>query len=203
MKKFGSAVILAGGKSSRMGFDKKNMVIDDEPLLVSMVKKLRGLFDEIILITNSDNNLDILYMFDKISKDTVESSGPLSGIYTGLELANSKYVYFIACDMPIINEDYIAHMKNCINFKDCEAIVTKSGEWIEPFNAFYLKDISSKIKEALNMNKKSINALVEGLNTIYVSEEIARSYSHDFEMFFNLNTKDDIKEFISRLRKDK
>lgn len=195
MKKFGSAVVLAGGKSSRMGFDKKNMTINNELLLVSMVKKLRELFNEIILITNTGNTLDI---FDIVSKDLIESKGPLSGIYTGLKLASSKYVYFIACDMPIINKDYIMYMKNCINNNKCEAVVTKYENWIEPFNAFYSKDISYKIKEYLNIDKKNIYGLVKKLCAIYISEDDARKYSKDFEMFYNLNTKKDIEDFLKK-----
>lgn len=198
MNKFGSAVILAGGKSSRMGFDKKNMVINNEFLLVSIVNKLRNIFDEIILVTNTENNLAI---FDKVSKDIITSEGPLSGIYTGLSIASSDYVYFIACDMPIINENYIKYMKTCINDKAIEACVTRCDNWIEPFNAFYSRSIKYKVKSFLDINKKSIFNLVSDLNTIYIDECIARKYSEDFKMFCNLNTKEDIESFINYISK--
>lgn len=193
MKKFGSAVILAGGKSSRMGFDKKNMIINDEFLLVSMVKKLRTIFDEIILITNTENNLDI---FDNVSKDIIESQGPLSGIYTGLNIASSEFVYFIACDMPIIDKNYIEHMKSCIKNTEIDAVVTRCDNWIEPFNAFYSKSIVYTIKSFLETNQKSIFNLVKDINAIYIDECIAREYSKDFKMFCNLNTKEDIEIFL-------
>ncbi|KMT23096.1 molybdenum cofactor guanylyltransferase [Clostridium cylindrosporum] len=193
MKKFGSAVILAGGKSSRMGFDKKDMVINNERLLVSMVRKLRDIFDEIILITNNENSLNI---FDKTSKDIIKSLGPLSGIYTGLSLASSEYVYFIACDMPVINKSYILYMIKQLENKNAEACVTRYNEWIEPFNAFYSKVVSTSIEEFLNNNRRSIYSLVSSLNTIYIEENIAREFSKDFEMFYNLNTKEDIDNYI-------
>lgn len=195
MKKFGSTVILAGGKSSRMGFDKKDLIINGEPLLVSMTRKLRKLFNEIILITNENNTLDI---FDKVSKDLIESKGPLSGIYTGLKLSSSQYVYFIACDMPIIKENYILHMKECIEARECEAVVTKYKGWVEPFNAFYSKDIMDKIKENLDMDRRNIYGLIEKLCAIYIDEKDARKYSEEFEMFYNLNTKKDIEEFLRK-----
>lgn len=192
MKKFGSAVILAGGKSSRMGFDKKNIIINNEFLLVSMVEKLREIFNEVILITNKENKLNI---FDIVSKDIIESKGPLSGIYTGLKLASSKYVYFIACDMPIINKDYILYMKSCIDKEESDAIVTKYQNWIEPFNAFYSKNISNLIEEYLNIDRKNIYGLIKKLYVIYISEKVARRYSENFEMFYNLNTRKDLEDF--------
>ena len=195
MKRFGSAVILAGGKSSRMGFDKQNIVIHNQLLIECIVKKLRTIFDEIILITNTGTELKI---FDKVSPDIIESQGPLSGIYTGLTLASSEYVYFIACDMPIINEEYIRYMEDLIT-NEADACVTKYNEWIEPFNAFYKKGIKDIIKEYLSFNRRSIYNLVSNLNTLYIDEKTAIDYSENFEMFFNLNTKDDIKNYIENI----
>ena len=49
MRDFGSAVVLAGGKSSRMGFDKSTMVLQNKKLIESTIKKLDSLFDDIII----------------------------------------------------------------------------------------------------------------------------------------------------------
>lgn len=197
MKKFGSAVILAGGKSSRMGFDKKDMCINNKPLMITLVENLRTIFDEVILITNKENKLDI---FNKVSSDMVESSGPLSGIYTGLKLAKSKYVYFIACDMPVMYKDYILYMKSCLNDKGFDACVTRNKEWIEPFNAFYSKDIADNIKDFLSLNRRSIYGFVSTINTVYIDESKAKEYSKDFDMFYNLNTKEDVNYYIHNIK---
>lgn len=199
MDKFGSAVILAGGKSSRMGFDKKNLIINNKRLLEILTIKLRTIFKEVILITNKSNNLDI---FDNVSSDMIQSLGPLSGIYTGLKLAKSRYVYFIACDMPVLDESYINYMVDQLNNNvDAQVCITRYDKWIEPFNSFYSKDIADKIKDYLDTNRRSIYNFVKDLNTLYIDEDVARSFSEDFKMFYNLNTKEDINEFISYINK--
>ena len=53
MRDFGSAVVLAGGKSSRMGFDKSTMVLQNKKLIESTIKKLDSLFDDIIISVDS------------------------------------------------------------------------------------------------------------------------------------------------------
>lgn len=195
MKKFGSAVILAGGKSSRMGFDKKDLIINNQRLLEKLVSNLREIFDEVILITNKENTLDI---FDCVSEDIIESMGPMSGIYTGLNYASSKYVYFIACDMPIINYNYINYMKHTIEKNPSTlACVTRYENWIEPFNAFYSKELFPKIKDYLGSNRRSIYSFLKGVNTSYIEEEKAREFSVDFKMFYNLNTQSDVLDYTN------
>ncbi|MEF9951253.1 MAG: molybdenum cofactor guanylyltransferase [Clostridium sp.] len=197
MNKFGSAVILAGGKSSRMGFDKKDLVINNERLLEILTAELRQVFDEVILVTNNENNLNI---FDFVTGDIIESMGPLSGIYTGLTFASSKYVYVIACDMPIVNREYINYMiKSLESNENAQSCVTRYEQWIEPFNGFYSKELALPIKEYLGSNRRSIYSFLKGVNTFYIDEDIARNFSQDFKMFYNLNTKDDVIDYKNYL----
>ena len=82
MNKFGSAIILAGGKSTRMGFDKQLLKIDRRRLMDSIINKLKKEFDEIIIVTNRPE----LYigLSHKITVDIIKDKGPLGGIHAGL-----------------------------------------------------------------------------------------------------------------------
>lgn len=194
MEKFGTAVILAGGKSSRMGFDKQLLRIDERRLIDNLRGKLKQQFDEIIVVTN--NSEYYLGFSDKITKDIIVGKGPLSGIHVGLKEAKSQYVYFVACDMPNINMDYIQFMKEELKDLDVKACVTRYGEWIEAFNAFYSKAMIKDIEDHLLQGKKSVNSLVAKVSTHYIAEEKAREYSSNWDMFLNLNTKEDLKRFL-------
>ncbi|MCF6466087.1 molybdenum cofactor guanylyltransferase [Clostridium sp. Cult2] len=194
MKKFGTAVILAGGKSTRMGFDKQFLRINERRLIDNLRRKLSKLFDEIIVVTNKSEYY--LGFTDKITKDIIVGKGPLSGIHAGLSVASSQYVYFVACDMPNINLDYIEYMKGELKNLEVKACITKYGEWIEPFNAFYSKDMIKDIEEHLLSNKKSVNSLLYKLTVYYIEEERAREFSSNWDMFLNLNTKDELNDFL-------
>ncbi|MBW4828211.1 MAG: molybdenum cofactor guanylyltransferase [Clostridiaceae bacterium] len=196
MRKFGTAAILAGGKSTRMGFDKQLLKINEKRLIDNLVSKLSVEFEEIIVVTNNPQYyLDFNF---KVVKDIIVGKGPLSGIHAGLKESNSQFVYFIACDMPNINLKYIRYMKYKIRDLDMDikACVTKFGVNIEPFNGFYSKDIILNIEDYLVQGKRSLNRLIKQLQTYYVEEEEARMFSPNWDMFLNLNTKEDLEYFL-------
>ena len=197
MQKFGTAVILAGGKSTRMGFDKQLLRINERRLIDNLRKRLSTLFNEIIVVTNKSEYY--LGATDKITKDIIVGKGPLSGIHAGLKSASSRYVYFVACDMPNINLDYIEYMKDELKSLDVKACITRYGEWIEPFNAFYSKNIIGDIEEHLSHNRRSVNSLLSKLPVHYIEEEKARQFSPNWDMFLNLNTKEELKDYLKAI----
>lgn len=194
MKKFGTAVILAGGKSTRMGFDKQLLKFNERRLIDSLKRKLSMEFEEIIVVTNKSEYY--LGFSDKITKDIIVGKGPLSGIHVGLVEASSQYVYFVACDMPNIYLNYIKYMKEELEDIEVKACVTKYGEWIEPFNAFYSKNMIQDIENHLLKNQKSVNSLLKKLDVHYIAEEKAREFSPNWDMFLNLNTREDLNKYL-------
>lgn len=194
MKRFNTAVILAGGKSIRMGFDKQLLSVNKMRLINLLIKKLYNEFEEIIIVTNTPSYYKNLSC--KIVCDEIKDKGPLGGIHAGLKNASSKYVYVLACDMPNVNLEYIRFMKSKINEKEVDACITKLGkEYIEPFNAFYSKTTLKEIENNLLNGKKSIHSYIEKINTLYIEEKQARKFSPNWDMFFNLNTKEDLGKY--------
>ncbi|SDY88963.1 molybdopterin-guanine dinucleotide biosynthesis protein A [Proteiniborus ethanoligenes] len=197
MKRYGAAVILAGGKSARMGFDKQLIKINERRLMDSLINKLRQEFHEIIIVTNKPEYY--IGLSDKITSDIIIGKGPLSGIHAGLMEASSELVYFIACDMPNINLEYIRYMKESVRDTEPMACITRFGQWIESFNAFYSKNMISAIEEHLQNHNISINSLLSKVEVHYISESEARSFSPSWDMFLNLNTKEDLNHFINNI----
>ncbi|CAH2214913.1 molybdenum cofactor guanylyltransferase [Tepidibacter aestuarii] len=188
MSKFKTAVILAGGKSSRMKFDKQFLKINGVRLIDYLIDKLKLEFEEIIIVTNKKEFYKNCKV--KIVSDEIKDKGPLGGIHRGLKEASSEYVYFIACDMPTINLDYIRYMKSMI--KDADACVTKSQNHIEPLNSFYNKRIVKDIEKYIYEDKRSLFLFISNINTIYIKEDKARGFSPNWDMFRNLNTQEDL-----------
>lgn len=197
MKEFGTAVILAGGKSTRMGFDKQFLVINKKRLIDKLSKKLKKVFDEIIVVTNRTEYY--VGFSDKVIEDIIVGKGPLSGIHAGLKASSSKYVYFIACDMPNINLDYIEYMKLKLSEKSAMACITKFGNWIEPFNAFYSREMIKHIEKHLAQDKRSVNSLLKKVAVCYIEEYEARKYSPNWDMFLNLNTKEELEDYLQSI----
>lgn len=197
MERFKTAVILAGGKSSRMEFDKQFMKINEKRLLETMIDKLKKEFDDIIIVTNKPKQY--VGSSCKIVCDEIKQRGPLSGIHIGLKESSSKYVYFLACDMPNINIDYIRYMKEKIRDLDVDACITRVGNRLEHFNAFYSRNIIKDIEKLLLENCRAIVYLTDKVNTFYIKEQDARKYSPNWDMFLNINTKEDLNSYINSL----
>lgn len=198
---FGTALILAGGLSSRMGFDKRFIKIEGVSMVEYAIHELSKHFNEIIV---ADNTVGYeLYGECKIIhvKDILPNCGPLSGVHCGLINASSDFVYVIACDMPKINMEYIFYMEKSI--KDLSTVisacVTRFGDWIEPFNSFYSKNLISFLEKSVLSGQRQIYRLLEKTDCLYIDEAKARIYSEDWSMFENLNTREELVFFKNRV----
>lgn len=200
MKKYGTAIILAGGKSTRMGFDKQLIKIGDSYLIDMIIENLKGCFEEIIIVSNVKgihSNRSI-----KVVEDGIKNLGPLGGMHRGLQSSKSTYSYVIACDMPYINIEYIKYMKKILDqTKSADALITRFGEWIEPFNCFYSKEIIDDIEKHVRLGQRSVYSLLKKLNVTYINEKTARCFSPQWNMFKNLNTKEDLRRYYTEQKK--
>lgn len=185
MKKVGTAVILCGGKSSRMGFDKSKIKIDGRLLIEILGEKLEKIFDEIILVAEKEDKFENLKY--KVVEDMEKNYGPAGGIYTGLKNASSKYVFFLACDMPKINIDYIKYLMNIVEDDECDGLICKKDDWIEPLHAFYSKGLIRNFQKGIEENSLVLYDIIKNSKIKYIPEEITKKYSPDLDIFINLN----------------
>lgn len=193
MKKFGTVAILAGGKSSRMGFDKQLIDFNGQNIVKRNAEKLKKKFDEIIVVTNNQKFYqDKKYIIT--IKDIIFQKGPLSGIHAALKKSSSEYVYFLACDMPEVDLNFIDFMQSKIIDDDIDICVPKREGQLELFNGFYNKRLIPKIEKLLEDNILAIRNLVYGSKSQII--EIEDGYSND--IFLNLNTQKDLKKYILR-----
>lgn len=194
MKEFGTAIILAGGKSSRMGFDKQLLKINERSLMDRMIQKLSREFEEIIIVSNKPE----LYigLSHKITKDILKDMGALGGIHAGLSHSSSRFAFVAACDMPNINMEYVRYLKDRLNDSNSLGCVTKFGDWIEPFCSFYSVGLIKNIEKYLESGRRSVHGLIKDVKISYIEEKDARKFSPNWDMFLNLNTKEDLNKFL-------
>ncbi len=199
MKDMETAIILAGGKSSRMGFDKQFLKLQDKYLVEILGEKLERVFSEIIIVTSRPE--EYAKHGYKLAQDEVKDFGPLAGIHAGLKSSGSLHNYIIACDMPFINLTYLEYMMELIRSREgrVDGVITRLGQWIEPFNAFYSRSLIDRIEENMKRGRRQINLLLKDSNVLYVSEEQARKFSPDWEMFTNVNTIKDYESLMEKL----
>lgn len=201
---FFSAALLAGGKSERMGFDKQLFHVQKDRLFASLLPALTSRFADVLVVTDKPE----LYgdMGVRAVRDAIPGFGPLSGIYTAVMESNSEYVYILACDMPSIDMLYIDYMIEQLTFAGngtvlppYDACITRKGDWIEPFHAFYGKGASDAMETALRAGDGSIYRLLQKINTLFIPETEARRFSPDWSLFRNINTSE---EYAAHQKRD-
>ncbi|MBS3985654.1 MAG: molybdenum cofactor guanylyltransferase [Selenomonadales bacterium] len=192
MEETGTAIILAGGRSTRMGFGKEDLVINGERLLYYLYDTLRMRFAQVIVVSNTLAGSDTKKL--EVVSDELVGFGPLGGIHAGLQAAKSRYSYVLACDMPHLNMDYVSFLQSRLPSPDREisALVTAVGCRMEPFNGFYNRSLIDPIRVFVATGRKSLTEFLRSQNAVLVDEETARRFSQDWSMFANINTPSDL-----------
>ncbi|MCX7950706.1 MAG: molybdenum cofactor guanylyltransferase [Clostridiales bacterium] len=189
MRKFGTAAILCGGKSTRMGFDKSKIVVNNRLLIEEIAEKLSILFDDIMLITNDKNKFNTKY---RVVEDEIKEVGPCGAIYTALNNSISKYVFIVACDMPFIDMKYIHFLKNKLDSLNSDCLITKRGNYYEPLCSFYSITMKEIFKENINNKKFKIMDTVIMSNAEFTLNEEVEEFVLKEDIFTNLNCSKDL-----------
>jgi molybdopterin-guanine dinucleotide biosynthesis protein A len=193
-----NALILGGGKGSRIGYDKKTLEIRGASVLDALITKLSVLFPHVFLSSNTA----VLDSRVIAVPDTL-GSGPLAGIYAGLCACSGGYLYVCACDMPFIDAAFIRYVdeliaadaansapKDIYIYRAPPNSVRKSTGY-EPFNAFYHKKMARLAKTALENGEYKLAPFIERASLHLITpEEIARFGGE--RLFFNINRAQDL-----------
>jgi molybdopterin-guanine dinucleotide biosynthesis protein A len=190
-----AGLILAGGRSSRMGgVDKSRISMRGIPLVRSISELLLGLFAQVILVTNRPELHPDLPGRVEIVADRYRDRGPIGGLHAGLERSEARAVFCVACDMPSLNRDLIeAQVERFreIRSRDCEILIPRTGDLIEPLHGIYLHSLEPMVREICEgPDGYSIRVLLSRARTCYWDlEDTPRTRS----AFSNLNTPKDLR----------
>lgn len=186
-KENSTAIILAGGKSERMGENKSLLSIGGKKMIEHIIDQLNNHFSEIII---SSNNKELHFLKNtKIVKDKDIDKGPLMGILSCLEISTYEKNFITACDIPEININLIHRMLTTADNYDI-VVPIHDNKFIEPLFAVYSKNVLNELKDMLyNSEERRIRKLFDRVNTYYYPID-------DTSWYKNINTKDDYKNFI-------
>ncbi|MFQ6111893.1 MAG: molybdenum cofactor guanylyltransferase [Nitrospinota bacterium] len=190
MSKEVGALVLAGGKSTRMGTNKSFVTLGGMPLIQIIVEKLARVFEDRVYILTNTPALYKQFRLPMIS-DRIKDRGPLSGIQAGLSQSPFGHNFFVACDMPYINPTLIGYMTETLK-EEFDVTVPLAHGRPEPLHGFYSKNCLPEIERLLESGRCRLTDLFDGLRVRYVSERIVRKFDPHLVSFNNLNTPEDL-----------
>jgi molybdopterin-guanine dinucleotide biosynthesis protein A len=179
-----TGVVLAGGKSSRMGFNKAFIEFGGKRLIEATVDCLAGLFPEVLIIAN---DLDrYAYLGVKVIPDLIPDSGSLGGIYTGLSAASHPMCFFAACDMPFLNANLITLLVR--EAEGWDVVVPRVAGELQPMHAVYAKSCLPFVKEAIDTGILKIARFFPKVKVKTIEEPALRAVDPHLLGFMNVNT---------------
>jgi molybdenum cofactor guanylyltransferase len=194
-----SAVILAGGSSAKFIGDNGLLILHGKPLINHVIDAVKGLVDEIIVVTSSQELADLYgkVVSSKISftvKD-YESEGLLAGAAAGFKVAQGEYSALLPFNSPFISQEVMSLLFDCAIGK--AAVIPRSTDMeCQPLHAVYhTKQALQAAKEALAENEVDLQAMVEKLRGIrYMSMMVIEQLDPDLKTFFTVKSTFDLKK---------
>ena len=211
-----SAVILTGGKSSRMGSPKALLLFDGEPLVVHVARTLRSLFGDIVVVGGpGEEFVELLRLLSSqpnklnqpnepkvtLIRDEVSHQGPVGGIYYGLSVAAGEFCFVTSCDVPFLSARLISYLVSQIS--DYDVVAPYWQERFQPLCAVYRKSVTPLLKEQLDRGELRPIFLYEKVRTRKVTEAEIRRFDPEGSSFFNMNSPEDYRAALALWKKNK
>ena len=178
-----TGIVLAGGKSTRMGTDKGLLMLKGKTFVEHVCAALNPITEGRLLVVT--NNEEYAFCKATLVKDVVLDKGPVSGIYSGLQQSTTDLNIIVSTDVPFISTEFLRWLlaQHKAPFDVTEVIVKAR---VNPLIAVYNKSVASIFYENLITNKLKLITVVEGLShqTIDVPEQWLAQLA-------NINTKEE------------
>ena len=186
-----TSIILAGGKSSRLGKNKALQVIDGKSLIQWVVDRLATLSTEIVIVTAGGEAIPCHSTVEiKTVADIYPGKGPLVGIYSGLISSSSSRAVVVGCDTPFLNVSLLKYMTQMCSIYD--VVVPRIEDKLEPLCAVYSENCSGPIQRLLEQGELRIDKLFSLVKVKYVEEDQINRFDPGHLSFFNINSQADL-----------
>ncbi len=187
-KKIITAIILAGGKSSRMKTDKGLLLFNGKMLVEHVIGSLKKITDQIIIITQNEAYKQFGY---PCFGDVIKDKGALGGIYTGLVHSTTQKNLVVGCDMPFLSEHILSALVTTSGDED--VLLTEHLGKAEPLCSVYDWSVVAHIRPLLEQNQLKITDALEGLKTRVISFDAEDWFTGN--EFANINSEVELEKF--------
>ena len=179
-----TGIVLAGGKSTRMGTDKAFLELNGKPFITYILETVQRCTEDVFVVS-TNQKLDELGVTR--FPDSVPGLGPVGGIYTGLLHFKTEFNLVVACDTPFLNQDTIHCLIEGIDEKHDAFIVQCEGIQM-PLISIYRKSCLPFFTQAVDEKKLGLQKLLTTMQT----KTILLPKSHS-KSVMNINTPSDFK----------
>jgi molybdenum cofactor guanylyltransferase len=186
-----TGVLLAGGKSRRMGEDKRYLLVGERTMLERTLEILQAVFEQVMIVIAQDSP-SLEGMASPVVRDLIPDCGSLGGLYTGLKQAATEHVFVVACDMPFLNPLVIRYLVN--RRMQADMVIAKLSNGLHPMHAVYGKACLPLLEQMIAARNLKIQDLASqtALRVEFVSASDLAAIDPTARSFHNVNTPADL-----------
>lgn len=177
-----------------MGRPKALLPFTDEPLISHIVRKLKLLFSQVIVVAAPGQELPPLN--SDVVRDEVAHQGPVGGISYGMQASEHPICFVTSCDAPFLSVPLITHLLSQIS--DYDVVVPIWEERLQPLHAVYRSSVLPALQEQLTRNELRPIFLYDKVRTRKIAEEEIRRIDPGGLSFLNMNTPEDYETAVRR-----
>jgi molybdopterin-guanine dinucleotide biosynthesis protein A len=195
-----SAIILAGGRSSRIGRPKAALDFGGVSLLTRIISELERRFAEIVVVAapESEDSLQVDLRAAKVVRDETAYPGPLDALRRGLEAVGNQIAFACSCDLPLLDSDVAAAIVAMLG--DFDAAIPIVGGKLQPLHAAYRKRCAIALAALAARGESRLGAITDAVSTRRIVENDLLVLDPQLDSFFNLNTPDDYQRALEMAR---
>ena len=189
-------IVLAGGRSTRMGTSKALLPFGPETMLQRVVRLLGEVVAPTVVVAASDQQLPTLPPDVIVTRDEREGRGPLEGLRAGLKALPERVdaAYVTSCDVPLLVPGFVRQMLDLARGYDV-AVMEIDG-FTHPLSAIYRRSTLPYVEDLLAHNRLRPVFLFEVVRTRRVRPE-EMTADPDLRTLRNLNTREDYEQALA------
>ena len=183
-----TAIVMAGGDSSRMGTDKANVTLGEKTLLQSVIATMQQVFPQVIVSVRQPRaGIDLPQVCDE-----QPDGGPLAGLVASLGQITTPWAFMVACDMPFLDPAVIAQFTS--RRASADMGMAKLAARLHPMHALYSKRCLPVVERMIQTRQLKIQEMTSdrSLHVRYVTEDDLRTLDPSGRSFQNVNTPADL-----------
>ena len=189
-----SAIILSGGRATRMnGADKGLVLLNQKPLIEHVIERLKPQVTEILINANREILQYQAFGYNVLQDEVPDFLGPLAGVSLGLQHAQHDYLLTVPCDSPLLPHDLAKRLMAALIEHDADIAVAKSDDDAHPVFSLCKKSVLPSLRTYLEQGERRVSAWQKSQKYIEVD------FSDCSEAFTNLNTFEDLTALALKL----
>lgn len=205
-----TGIVLAGGRSRRMGRDKAFIELAGRPLIQWVLDAVEAVSDKQLIVARDARGLE--GFGPSVVTDQLPARGPLTGLHAGLKAAETDLCLVVACDLPLVRSDLLVLLRRAVGPMHAaipylgEGPIPEPGQFatareagLQPLLAAYRRRCIQPLEKLLLEGSMPTNALISMIKTRIVGPEEWGAVDPHGRSFFNVNAPDDLEEAIRLL----